>query len=187
MENSKVANMSGIFIVKDADQLLRMYIFCAASGFIAFILAISTIGAIMEFDFTLFLMFLIGTLITGGISMLIFKMIQSRKLGYVVDQNEGTLEFSAIGDPDDVSDYFNIDFYKKLITRRKINIDDIQQMSTSVTINRNNNGNTSYLFHMDIQGSFGSIPLTFTTEGKRDQLTSYIRSINRMGTPVIKM
>jgi len=186
MENSRNANLNGVLVVKDADQLLRLYIGCGIAGFIAFVLALQALGSLFSFEIFTFIIWGIFAGIFSAVAWIIYKMIQSRKSGYIVDQNDRTLEFSAIGDADDVTDYFSKEFYKKIITRRKINLSEIHQMSSAVTTMRDNNGKASYLFHLDIQGSFGSIPLTFTTEGKRDQLMGYIRSINKMGIPIIQ-
>lgn len=72
------------------------------------------------------------------------------------------------------------------VKREYINIDDIQQISGSDEINTKRL--FSHFYKLQIIGSagtFGSRRYTFHTEHKRDELYSAIAELNQMGTPVV--
>lgn len=72
------------------------------------------------------------------------------------------------------------------VKREYINIDDIQQISSSDEINTKRL--FSHFYKLQIIGSagtFGSRRYTFHTEHKRDELYSAIAELNQMGTPVV--
>lgn len=72
------------------------------------------------------------------------------------------------------------------VKREYINIDDIQQISSSDEINTKKM--FSHFYKLQIIGSagtFGSRRYTFHTEHKRDELYSAIAELNQMGTPVV--
>jgi len=44
----------------------------------------------------------------------------------------------------------------------------------------------STFYYLDFTGSFGAVSLNFASEGKRDEVYSFIRQYERMGVPVTK-
>lgn len=178
VKNSK--KIGGILVVKDAANIIGLYVLSVLTLFLAPIfLAVLLLYLVGDLGF------FVGAILGVGASVFIFLIALAQMRGYVIDTNEGTLEFAAIGDPDGPLDYFNPTFYKKLISRRKIKLGEIIEMSRSEKGTVYENGSVKYSYQLELKGDFGSIPLKFAIEGKRDQLASYIRSINNMGAPVL--
>jgi hypothetical protein len=190
METNSRYKMKGVYVVKDANQSLLLYFGLVISSFLCVTGVLTLVACLFEGKTGEALALglalgIVGAPLAGALARLFFLMIVSRKGGYVVDTNDNTLEFSALGDPDDVSDYFSPTYYKNLISRRKIGLSEITQMSIfdKVIYHQNNTPNFSY--YLELQGTFGSISLRFYQVGKRAQLYSYIRSVNNMGIPVL--
>lgn len=152
-------------------------------------------------DYLSILGYLAGSIIFGGISIAIIKVIFAGDLEFefwdiVIPLACFILAYVCIRRTYAAILGYQIDLDNRIlfappglwygVKREYINIDDIQQISGSDEINAK--GLFSHSYKLQIIGSagtFGSRRYTFHTEHKRDELYSAIAELNQMGTPVV--
>ncbi|MCR5172241.1 MAG: hypothetical protein K6B73_05190, partial [Treponema sp.] len=153
-------------------------------------------------DYLRILVYLVGSIIFGGISIAIIRRIFAGDLklfdfwGIVISLVCFILAYVCIRRTYAEILGYQIDLDNRIlfappglwygVKREYINIDDIQQISGSDQINTK--GLFSHYYKLQIIGStgtFGSRRYTFHTEHKRDELYSAIAELNQMGTPVV--
>lgn len=152
-------------------------------------------------DYLSILGYLVGSIIFGGISIAIIKVIFAGDLKFefwdiVIPLACFILAYVCIRRTYAAILGYQIDLDNRIlfappglwygVKREYINIDDIQQISSSDEINTKKM--FSHFYKLQIIGSagtFGSRRYTFHTEHKRDELYSAIAELNQMGTPVV--
>lgn len=120
-------------------------------------------------------------------TLLLLRVAQVRNEGVLVDQTNDTIEYYGGGiSPDSVLDYINPMFWFQIFLRHNLKISEITQIS-EYSIRIVEGGQVRYRHGLSVQGIFpsGTANIVFGDEGRRDQLYNAIRSINRMGNPII--
>lgn len=152
-------------------------------------------------DYLSILGYLAGSIIFGGISIKIIRVIFAGDFEFEFSTNLFCLACFILAYVCIRRTYaeilgYQIDLENRILfappgqwfrlKREYINIDDIQQISGSDEINAK--GLFSHSYKLQIVGSagtFGSRRYTLHTEHKRDELYSAIAELNQMGTPVV--
>lgn len=152
-------------------------------------------------DYLRILFYLVGSIIFGGISIAIIKVIFAGDFEFEFWDILLSLACFILGYVCIRRTYaeilgYQIDLDNRIlfappglwygVKREYINIDDIQQISGSDQINTKGLFKHSYKLQIiGSAGTFGSRRYTFHTEHKRDELYSAIAELNQMGTPVV--
>ena len=93
--------------------------------------------------------------------------------GYVIDLENNMLEFPGGGfEAHTWTDYFTIGYWLQGIVRLHIPLREIRHIDRGSS-------------HIDLDGDFGAVRLTFNSKGKCDQLYSALVQLGEMGETVI--
>lgn len=126
--------------------------------------------------------------------------------GVVVDLTEGTIRYPGGGViRNNFSDLFRLRFLAQTCFRFVTRLDQIRMIeprNTTVTSQTGGGfigGAAASLgaaqvpqqvrrtyYSLEFNGSFGAVSLSFSSEGKRDEVYSFIRQYERMGVPVLQ-
>lgn len=110
--------------------------------------------------------------------------------GVKLDLEEGTIEFPGGGvAANDMSDYIKLDFLLQYLKRTRVYLDQVSYMvmdsKTSRTWSKDSGQYyESTKYYIRLSGTFGAASIPFLSEGKRNELYTAIRQLNRMGEPV---
>ena len=150
-------------------------------------------------DYLRILLYLVGSIIFGGFSILFIRVIFAGEFEFsdiLICLASFILTYVCVRRTYAEILGYQIDLDNRIlfappglwygVKREYINIDDIQQISGFDEINTKRL--FSHFYKLQIIGSagtFGSRRYTFHTEHKRDELYSAIAELNQMGTPVV--
>ena len=125
-----------------------------------------------------------GFVILGFVLLLFLLRVGVIWNGVEINYNNGTLSVPGGGiSANSVFDYINPIFLLQYFTRKRIQLNAITNMNTSMSSKTDKQGKRTYKNLISIVGKFGGITLTYSNQNKRDEIFSLIREANHMGTP----
>lgn len=117
---------------------------------------------------------------------------KANRNGVVIDFKAGTMAFpGGHVAANEVTDYFKLKFLFQVFTRYTIRTTEIRQINFQKVKNRSvhpqsKKVDVSYSYLLRFNGSFGAASISFDNQGKCEEITSAIRQINGMGSPIIR-
>ena len=198
-------NNEGLYIVKDPFKLLvtGLFLVLIPIGIVAGLILAWLVGynqlrtntnlperdqIILNAAVLATLGFFLGLLIEFA---LVFYYKANRN-GVVIDFTAGTMAFpGGHVAANEVTDYFKLKFIFQVFTRYTIRTTEIRQINFEKVKNRSVDPKTkkvdvSYSYLLRFNGSFGAASISFDNQGKCEEITSAIRQINGMGSPIIR-
>jgi len=190
METTSQSNTFPVTRISNAKKAIK-YIFFAMC--IASILGVVLLAFISTDIFTSMgwgIRILYSCLLLFWILLLYWsiKIAMNLNLGVLVDPNNDLLEYYGGGNSaESIFDYINPKFLFQALYRFNLKISHITQISEFRNSFVSDKGYVSHSYGVSIQGTFsqGTVNIKFADAAKRDQLYNAIRSINRMGEPII--
>lgn len=113
-----------------------------------------------------------------------FKHVAATKDGFVLDFNEGTFEFAATRQTNNIFEALNPANFWSGAKRTIVGFDDISRLSERDEL-KFKGGKAFYTYYIGIHGRFGSYEFAFTNINKRDELASYLVQASELGEPVV--
>ena len=198
-------NNEGLYIVKDPFKLLvtGLFLFLIPIGMTVGLVLAGIVGynqfrintnlpernqIIINAVVLAVLGFCLGLLIELA---LVFYYKANRN-GVVIDFKAGTMAFpGGHVAANEVTDYFKLKFLFQAFTRYTIRTTEIRQINFQKVKNRSVHPKSKkvdvrYSYLLRFNGSFGAASISFDNQGKCEEITSAIRQINGMGSPIIR-
>ena len=126
------------------------------------------------------------------LELALFFYYKANQHGVVIDFKAGTMAFpGGHVAANEVTDYFKLKFLFQAFTRYTIRTTEIRQINFEKVKNRSvdpktKKVNVRYSYLPRFNGSFGAASIRFNNQGKCEEITSAIRQINGMGSPIIR-
>ncbi|MDR2050293.1 MAG: hypothetical protein LBQ63_00750 [Deltaproteobacteria bacterium] len=118
-----------------------------------------------------------------------FFLTKANLGGIVLDFRNDVLEFPGGGiSANEIIDYIKPGFWLQVFKRHVVPLSELREISRyDKRHTRRKNGRVSETasYYIKFNGSFGAARLKFSNEGKRDELYSALREVNKMGVPVV--
>jgi len=194
--NTDSSNLSTIYRVRDPFRLLKTLILLLVVGAITGLIDYGLIrmpSNKFPWDSLFAKEYIWQTATVISLNLLTIGILFRLKAlwsGVKVNLDAATIEFPGGSvSANDFIDYFLPKFLFQYFLRTTLDLNSIRQLSTSVKRDiTTNNGNVKVYerFAININGSFGAASVWFDSEGKRDEIYSAIRQLNRMGDAIFR-
>ena len=198
-------NNEGLYIVKDPFKLLvtGLFLFLIPIGMIVG-LVLAGIASYNQFRINTNLperdQIIINAVVLAVLGFCLGLLIElalvfyykANRNGVVIDFKAGTMAFpGGHVAANEVTDYFKLKFLFQVFTRYTIRTTEIRQINFQKVKNRSvhpqsKKVDVSYSYLLRFNGSFGAASISFDNQGKCEEITSAIRQINGMGSPIIR-
>lgn len=120
------------------------------------------------------------------VGIIAWKRFRTLQPGIRLNLDTGRLSFPGGQiEANSILDYINKDYLLQMFKRFDVPISDIEGMNTSRTERYDEKMQRwIYKYNINLTGSFGSVTLSFSAEGKFNQCLTMLAQANDMGIPV---
>jgi len=177
MNNLDNNDFKGQHVISDINGALNILIGAVACGAIGLYIFFTTFFSFIGLIFSsLFILIGYG----------LYKNFQITNRGYVVDVDNDLLLCPGNKEPTNLTEMFSISNFKKSFSGITIKLSDIQSVQSASEKSYNEvTKSWGYLYKLTIVGGFGVYAAGFKDQEKRDQLSTLLIQVCRMGEPTV--
>lgn len=126
----------------------------------------------------------LGVTFVLGVSFIIATLtLRTNWPGIVYDPAEHSLSFPGGGKlPSGFMEYLSPIYWLQSLRRYTVDLNHVTGIENDVE----RRGKDFYIYYLVVLGSFGTYKISFRNWAKRDELFALVRSVNRMGIPVVQ-
>lgn len=174
MENNNVNNSQNILKIRDTGKIVNL-----CFGMLVCLIVFGIL--IYNAQHPLAYIFAVIVGVTGWIQYLRIKVILN---GITLNIKDDLITFPGGGITFNSTEetFANL---KQYVKSYSWNISDIMHISTRCDCRTDKKGNVHYSYILSFTGVPGAVDLSFSNVGQRDQLYSFIVSLNEMGVPIV--